>query len=356
MIRVCTIVGARPQFIKAAVVSRAFRDLCGIVTEELVHTGQHYDHGMSEVFFDELDIPRPDHHLGIGGGSHGQNTGRMIERIEALLVETSPDFVLLYGDTDSTLAGAVAAVKLHIPVAHVEAGLRSFNRHMPEEINRILTDHVSTLLFTPTALATANLTQEGIAPEKVHQSGDVMFDAALYYAALSEQKSDVLTRLGLEPKAFALATIHRAGNTDDSVRFRDIFSGLAASPMPIVLPLHPRTRKKIASYGLAVPDTVRIVEPVGYLDMVALEKNAVVVLTDSGGVQKEAYFHGIPCITMRDETEWVELVEAGANILVGADSVRIASALTAFRPAVDSNLGFYGEGEAGVKIVGVMTA
>lgn len=350
MKRICTIVGARPQFIKAAVVSRAFRECPGEVAESIIHTGQHYDPGMSDVFFDELDIPRPDHHLGVGGGSHGQNTGRMLERIEQVLIERRPDAVLVYGDTDSTLAGALAAAKLHIPVAHVEAGLRSFNRRMPEEVNRVLTDHVSEILFTPTDVATRNLGIEGIAGDKVRQVGDVMFDAALFYAERADAASDALARFGLERAGFVLATIHRAENTDVAARIAAIFRGFAESPLPVLLPLHPRTRKQVAVHGVAVPDKVRLVDPVGYLDMVILERNAALIVTDSGGVQKEAYFHGVPCVTVRDETEWVELVDAGVNCLVGADAALIAAALTDFRPEVAAVTGLYGDGETGRRI------
>ncbi|MCA1799679.1 MAG: UDP-N-acetylglucosamine 2-epimerase (non-hydrolyzing) [Xanthomonadaceae bacterium] len=350
MIRVCTVVGARPQFIKAAVVSRAFREAPDRYAESIIHTGQHYDHGMSDVFFSELDIPKPDHNLGVGGGSHGQNTGRMLEKVEEVLVAERPDFVLLYGDTNSTLAGVLAAVKLHIPVAHVEAGLRSYNRRMPEEINRVLTDHASSLLFTPTDLATRNLAGEGISAGKVLQVGDVMYDAALFYAGLAERNSGSLARFGLAPKGYALATIHRPENTDDPMRLRGIFTGLEAAPMPVLLPLHPRTRKQIAAFDIAVPASVTIVDPVGYLDMVMLERNAALILTDSGGVQKEAYFHGVPCITMRDETEWVELVDAGVNIIVGADPDRIRAALARSITTVVPEGQLYGDGTAGTKI------
>lgn len=314
---VLTIVGARPQFIKAAVVSRALRAQPG-VREVLVHTGQHYDDNMSRVFFEELEIPEPDYHLGIGGGTHGQNTGRMLEALEEVLLQERPDWVLVYGDTDSTLAGALAAAKLHIPVAHVEAGLRSFNRRMPEEINRVLTDHVSDLLFAPTEVAVRNLLREGIPSEKIHLVGDVMYDAALYYGEKAERESQVLRRLGLVPKGYVLATLHRAENTDDPERLRVVLQALAQvnKEVPVVLPVHPRTRKRAEAFGLDhLLGEVLAIEPVGYLDMVMLEKNARVIATDSGGVQKEAFFHRVPCVTLREETEWVELVELGWNRL-----------------------------------------
>lgn len=347
--KIVTIVGARPQFIKAAVVSRALKEHHPAVHEVLVHTGQHYDANMSEVFFDELDIPRPDENLAIGGGTHGQNTGRMIERIEAVLMSERPDWVLVYGDTDSTLAGALAAVKLHIPVAHVEAGLRSFNRRMPEEINRILTDHASDLLCTPTDTATHNLSSEGIRGDQVQQVGDVMYDAARYYGARAEQRSRIIETLGLTPQGYILATIHRAENTDDPVRMSDILAGLAGSPLPIVWPLHPRTRQRLADFGLALPEIIRPINPVGYLDMVRLERHAARIATDSGGVQKEAYFHRVPCLTLRDETEWVELIEAGANRLVGTDPEAIQQGLRE-PPGECQQKGLYGNGDAGQRI------
>ncbi|RFO98798.1 UDP-N-acetylglucosamine 2-epimerase (non-hydrolyzing) [Rhodoferax lacus] len=319
--KVVTVVGARPQFIKAAAVSRALRTgHAGKIEEVLVHTGQHYDDNMSKVFFDELDIPQPAYNLEISGGQHGAMTGRMLEGVEKVLLQEKPDWLLIYGDTNSTLAGALAAAKLHIPVAHVEAGLRSFNMRMPEEINRILADRVSSLLFCPTETAVHNLKAEGVC-RGVHNVGDVMFDVALFYRERARQNSNVLQTLGLAPGAFALATCHRAENTDDPVRLRAILSALAdiATRLPVVLPLHPRTRKLIGDYGMAaLLARITVTEPLPFLDMVALEQASRVILTDSGGVQKEAFFYGIPCITMRDETEWVETVDLGWNQLVGA--------------------------------------
>lgn len=310
---ILTIIGARPQFIKAAVVSRTLA--AKGVNEMLVHTGQHYDANMSDIFFDELEISPPEHHLRIGGGTHGQNTGRMIEAIEKVLLDTRPDWVLVYGDTDSTLAGAVAAVKLHIPVAHVEAGLRSFNRRMPEEINRVLTDHAASLLFAPTETAVEHLSREGISGASVHMVGDVMYDAALFYGEKAERTSSILVRLNLALGQYALATIHRAENTDNRQRLAAILEGFSGFDSEIVLPLHPRTRGRLATLGLALPGNVRAIDPVGYLDMVMLEKSAALIATDSGGVQKEAFFYRVPCVTLRDETEWSELVAGGWNRL-----------------------------------------
>lgn len=347
--KVTTIIGARPQFIKAAVVSRAF-SVHGIA-ETIVHTGQHFDANMSDVFFDELGIPKPTHHLSIGGGSHGENTGRMIEAIEHVLMTQQPDWVLVYGDTDSTLAGTLAAVKLHIPVAHVEAGLRSFNRRMPEEINRVLTDHAATLLFAPTQTAVQHLAIEGIAGSAVQCVGDVMYDAALYYGQRAQGCSVVLERLGLQSKAYTLATIHRAENTDAPARLDAILSGFAAFAQAIVLPLHPRTRARLTSFGRALPSNVQLIDPVGYLDMVMLEQNASLIATDSGGVQKEAFFHRVPCVTLRDETEWTELVESGWNRLAppvpGAD---IADAMKAALGSKGLEVKPYGQGDAAERI------
>lgn len=316
-----TIVGARPQFIKIATVSRQLRLISG-VREILVHTGQHFDENMSQVFFDELEIPKPDFNLGIGGGSHGQNTGRMIEAIEKVLLEEKADYVLVFGDTDSTLAGTMAAVKLHIPVVHIEAGLRSFNRRMPEEINRVLTDHAASLLFAPTQTAVDNLRKEGISGSKVQNVGDVMYDAALFYASKAQEKSRILEKLELKPKQFILSTVHRAENTDDPEKLNCIMESLnlIGRNMEVVVPLHPRTRKQLAHINFTPQPGLRFIAPVGYLDMVMLEKNAAVIATDSGGVQKEAFFHQVPCVTLRSETEWVELVELGWNRLADPNS------------------------------------
>jgi len=352
--RILTVIGARPQFIKAAAVSRRIAETGGL-QETLVHTGQHFDANMSDVFFDELDIPHPAHHLGIAGGGHGAMTGRMLAALEELMIAGPPDMVMVYGDTNSTLAGALAAAKLHIPVAHVEAGLRSFNRRMPEEINRILADQCSDLLFTPTAAATANLLNEGVPRSRIVECGDVMFDAALHFAARAEANGAGAARFGLAPGGYVLATVHRQENTDDPARLAAILGGLArvAAVMPVVLPLHPRTRARIGAAGLdAQLGAVRVIDPVGYLDMVGLEKDACVIATDSGGVQKEAFFHGVPCVTLRDETEWVELVEAGWNRLVPpGDAGDIGDAILGVRGARGRAVTPYGAGDASGVIV-----
>lgn len=353
-LKILTVVGARPQFIKAAAVSREILRHPGQLQEVMVHTGQHYDANMSQVFFDELEIPAPRYNLEVSGGQHGAMTGRMLEGIEKILLDEQPDWVLIYGDTNSTLAGALAAAKLHIPVAHVEAGLRSFNMRMPEEINRILSDRVSTLLLCPTELAVENLAREGVT-QGVHNVGDVMYDVALYYRERARAISRILDRLGLQEKGFALATCHRAENTDDPVRLTGIVNALAqiAEDLPVVLPLHPRTRKLMQQFGLEGElSALTVVEPLAFLDMVTLEQAAKIILTDSGGVQKEAFFYEVPCITMRDETEWVETLASGRNQLVGADSQRILSAYQQ-GPQFAPEAGFapYGDGFASKKII-----
>jgi UDP-GlcNAc3NAcA epimerase len=320
MRKVLTVVGARPQFIKATMLSQAFR-ASGRFDEVIVHTGQHHDPGMSDVFFDELGIPAPRHALGIAGGSHGDMTGRMLCALEPVVQAEAPELLLVYGDTNSTLAGALVASKLHVPVVHVEAGLRSFNRRMPEEINRVVTDHLSTLLLCPTVTAVANLATEGLA-KGVHLVGDIMFDAALHYGRLaleSRGRSDLHEHL--PSGGYVLATIHRQENTDEPARLARIVEALAtlAAERPVVLPLHPRTRARLAAAGLAdrlVRAGLHSTEPLGYLDMLALEQRAALVVTDSGGVQKEAYFFRVPCLTLRDETEWTELVDLGWNRLI----------------------------------------
>ena len=353
--KIVTVVGARPQFIKAAAISRAIRrDLAGRIQEVLVHTGQHHDENMSGVFFQELEIPEPKYNLAISGGLHGSMTGRMLVGIEEVLVEERPDWLLIYGDTNSTLAGALAAAKLHIPVAHVEAGLRSFNTRMPEEINRIVADRVSTLLFCPTETAVTNLRNEGVT-RGVHNVGDVMYDVSLYSAERARQTSSVIKRLGLKPGHFALATCHRAENTDDLGRLNSILEALGkiSEDLPVVIPLHPRTRKQIEASGLnLLVRKLRVIEPLAFLDMVALEQNAKVILTDSGGVQKEAFFYGVPCVTMRDETEWTETVEHGWNQLTGADTHAIVSAARSAKQGRPASP--YGCGRAGESILDTM--
>ncbi|WP_260293623.1 non-hydrolyzing UDP-N-acetylglucosamine 2-epimerase [Sedimenticola hydrogenitrophicus] len=357
--KIVTIIGARPQFIKAATVSRVIRDrYADKIDEVLVHTGQHYDDNMSKVFFDELNIPRPCYNLEISGGNHGVMTGRMLESVESVLLQEKPDWVLIYGDTNSTLAGALAAAKLHIPVAHVEAGLRSFNMRMPEEINRILADRVSTKLFCPTEAAVVNLQAEGLT-RGVHNSGDVMYDAALFYREKAKSQSTSLEEYGLTKSEFALATCHRAENTDDPERLGRIVNafGSIAKTIPVVLPLHPRTRKQLVDYGLTdMLGSVKVTEPLPFLDMVALEQAATVILTDSGGVQKEAFFYGVPCITLRDETEWVETISTGANLLVGSSTSAILAAFddVAGKARQVIRETPYGAGDAAGKIVSLL--
>lgn len=356
-----TIVGARPQFVKASPVSMAIREWNRTqhdapIDEVLVHTGQHFDHNMSQSFFDELEVPEPRYNLGVAGGSHGEMTGRMLIGIEEVLKRESPDLVLVYGDTNSTLAGALAAVKLQVPVAHVEAGLRSFNMRMPEEINRILTDRVSAQLLCPTATAVANLAAEGIT-HGVHEVGDVMFDAVRHFGARASRSSSVLESNGLVGEPFVLATCHRAENTENLPRLVAILDALAeiARQVRVVFPLHPRTRKIIEAAGIVFnADRLTLLEPQPFLDMLALEKNAQAIVTDSGGVQKEAYFFGVPCITARDETEWVETVELGANVLTGADKAKIVDAFRMFsdrQRAPTPVSGPFGDGYAADRIV-----
>ena len=356
-----TIVGARPQFIKAAAVSRAIARYNQSsphlpLHEVLIHTGQHYDHQMSAVFFSELGMAEPAHHLEVGSGLHGAQTGEMLKRVETVLLQEEPDVVLVHGDTNSTLAGALAAAKLHIPVAHVEAGLRSFNRRMPEETNRVVTDHVSTWLFCPSKQAQQNLENEGIR-EGAHLVGDVMYDVLLWHLPRADKHLGMLEDLGLRPGSYALATIHRAENTDDLRRLKSIFSSLehlAANSLPVVAPLHPRTEKALQAAGIAA-DRVTPVEPVSYEEMLCLEANARVVLTDSGGVQKEAYWLKVPCVTLREETEWVETVSEGWNVLTGFEPDLIQEAATRDRPN-DNHSNLYGDGHAAEKTVQIIAS
>ncbi|MDN7025472.1 UDP-N-acetylglucosamine 2-epimerase (non-hydrolyzing) [Methanoculleus sp. FWC-SCC1] len=351
--KIVSVVGARPQFIKCAPVSRELRRRH---EEVLVHTGQHYDHGMSDVFFEELSIPKPDYNLHIGSGNQGQQTGAMLAAIEDVLLKEKPDWVLVYGDTNSTLAGALAAAKLHIPVAHVEAGLRSFDRAMPEEINRVLTDHVSDLLFCPTETAVKNLAAEGIT-RGVHHVGDVMLDALLYNRTIAEERSQILATLDLTEKGYLVATVHRQSNTDDPRALGSIVDAFTALDEPLVLPLHPRTAKYLREYNLydrlAAAPHVRIVEPLGYLDMLQLLAGARLVLTDSGGVQKEAYMLEVPCVTLRENTEWVETVEDGWNVLVGTDTAAITDAIRGFAPSGKQRAAF-GDGGASRRITEIV--
>lgn len=357
--KIVTVLGARPQFIKAAVVSKAF-SFSADIEEVIIHTGQHYDENMSEVFFQELDIARPAYNLGIGSGLHGRQSGRMLEAIEGVLLEEVPDWVLVYGDTNSTLAGVLAAVKLHIPVAHVEAGLRSFDRRMPEEINRVVADHISDLLFVPTETALQNIRREGLPDSFIHVVGDVMYDAAIYYGSKAKAQSRVLHKLGLRSKEYVLATLHRAENTDNLECLHSILGGLAqiAREVPVVLPIHPRTRRILNDRCIVrkISRCIRLIDPVGYLDMMMLEKSARLIATDSGGVQKEAYFHGVPCVTFRERTEWVELIQLGWNRL--APPVTPATVISGLRDGLESKPRStqtpYGDGHAAERIVRVL--
>lgn len=355
MKKIITILGARPQFIKASVVSHAIAQ-SDQLREVLVHTGQHFDANMSDVFFKELGMPKPAYALDIHGGTHGAMTGRMLGEVEKVLLAEKPDAVLVYGDTNSTLAGALAAAKLHIPVAHVEAGLRSFNMAMPEEINRILTDRISQWLFTPTATAAEHLKCEGFSSEKIIPVGDVMYDVALHHGRRVQAEGGVLARLALNPKGYVLATIHRAENADHPQRLAAIVDALmnTARTLPVVWPLHPRTRAVLKDAGRldALTQCIHLIDPVGYLDMVQLEKYAALIATDSGGVQKEAFFYEVPCVTLRDETEWVELVAAGWNRLASPGSA--TSLVQSIKAALGSSgrpVKPYGDGDAAQKIV-----
>nr|WP_279052423.1 UDP-N-acetylglucosamine 2-epimerase (non-hydrolyzing) [Acinetobacter tandoii] len=348
--KILTVLGARPQFIKAAAFSRVVQHYPNI-QEVIVHTGQHYDQNMSDVFFEEMDIPKPKYMLQTGGKSHGAMTGQQLEKIEEILLDEKPDLVLVYGDTNSTLAGALAAIKLHIPIAHVEAGLRSFNRQMPEEINRILTDQISNYLFVPSSEAKQNLLHEGIDESKIFVVGDIMYDVALYYKERMVKPS-WFDALNLEK--FILCTIHRAENTDDPIKLSNILKGLELSQRDIILPLHPRTVGKIKQYGLVVPSNIKVVDPTGYLEMVWLEAHSELIVTDSGGVQKEAYFNNKLCVTLREETEWVELVSNGYNTLVGSNSNLICSALNNAFPNNICVNNIYGNGDAAKKIINII--
>jgi len=378
--KIVTVVGARPQFIKAAAVSRAIQAFNRSsvplgskkrIREILVHTGQHYDYLMDRVFFEELRLPKPDYHLGAGSGSHAVQTGRMLEGVERVLEKEKPEITIVYGDTNSTLAGALAAAKLNIPVGHVEAGLRSYRRSMPEETNRLLTDHLSTLLFCPTAQAVRNLSKEGIRngdKAVVNNVGDVMYDSILYYSQLAEKKSTILEDLNLLPHTphsalrtphYYLVTLHRAENTDDPKRLKSIFTALReiGKEIPVVLPLHPRTKKMMRVQRLIKEAKgIQLIDPVSYLDMLKLEKHAKVILTDSGGVQKEAYWFRVPCITLRDETEWMETIRSGWNVLVGteSDSIVKETKRQKGRRSPASKTGIFGDGKASEKIIQVL--
>lgn len=370
--KILTVIGARPQFIKAATVSRAIGEHNAKVAaskqgapirEVICHTGQHFDANMSDVFFAQLDIPHPDHHLGIASLSHGAMTGRMLEGIEGLIQKEGPDWVLVYGDTNSTLAGALAAVKLHVPVAHVEAGLRSHNPAMPEEINRALTDRISSLLLCPSATAISNLNREGFpfptpgnARQRIEQVGDVMYDAVLFYRNRAREQYS-LDAWGLTDQGYALCTLHRQENTDAPARMEGILAALCAIALdlPVVLPLHPRTRQRLQQkHNFVALNGITLIDPLPYFEMQRLQMGARVILTDSGGVQKEAYFHGVPCITLRDETEWVETVESGWNQIAGSDQLNILAAFRNAQCPANSTTPCYGQGDSAARIVDML--
>jgi UDP-N-acetylglucosamine 2-epimerase (non-hydrolysing) len=349
--KVVSIVGARPQFVKCAPVSHELRKEH---KEILVHTGQHYDPDMSDVFFEDLRIPRPDYHLDVGSGSHGKQTAAILERVENVLVHEIPDLVLVYGDTNSTLAGALAAAKLHIPVAHVEAGLRSFDRTMPEEINRVVTDHISDLLLCPTQTAMDNLANEGITKGR-YMVGDVMVDALRHNAIIAEKKSHIIKMLGLKEGNYYVATVHRAANTDDRGNLTSIIRAFSKSGKTVVFPVHPRTKKYLREYGLwdSLSGNILCIDPLGYIDMLHLMQHAKKILTDSGGIQKEAYVMGVPCITMRENTEWIETLLGGWNVLVGADEDKILAAILAeVRTSSDNTI--FGKGDTAQRIIRVI--
>jgi UDP-GlcNAc3NAcA epimerase len=349
-VKIVSIVGARPQFVKAAAVSRVLRERHH---EVLVHTGQHYDYEMSGIFFDGLNLPLPDINLEVGSGSHGAQSGAMLKGIEDVLLAERPDYLLIYGDTNSTLAGALAAAKLSIPVVHIEAGLRSFNRRMPEEVNRVVADHLSDLLLCPSGTAIRNLAAEGIT-RGVHLVGDVMLDVLNWARQrLAERPSGIFERLGLAPQGYLLATLHRSENTDDAARLSQILAAFNALQEPLVFPVHPRSRKAIADAGCRTGEHIRLIDPVGYLDMVALAGGARLILTDSGGLQKEAYWLGVPCVTMREETEWVETVESGWNMLTGSDPEKLLAAARCFAPG-QARPALYGEGFAAIQCVDLL--
>ena len=356
--KIITVVGVRPQFVKAATISRVLRNMPD-VQEILVHTGQHYDRELSNVFFEELKIQKPDYNLGVVSATHGAQTGQMLEEIEKTLFKTKPDCMLVYGDTNSTLAAALSAVKIHIPVAHVEAGLRSFDKRMPEEINRIVTDHISVILFAPTETSVKNLLHEGICKDKIYQVGDVMYDAALFFANIAEKQSAILERLSLKPKSFILTTIHRPSNTDNPQNIRAIFEALEqmCNTYPVVAILHPRTRLALHRESIfeRFSRKIVIIEPVGYFDMIMLERNAKLIVTDSGGIQKEAFFYEVPCVTLREQTEWVELVELGWNHLaIPIETDNIIEVIRAAVGTTGRKANPYGDGLSAEKIVRIL--
>jgi len=382
MMNILSIVGARPQFIKLAPLVQTLKNCEGKHRHVIVHTGQHYDFNMSKIFFKSLGIPNPHYHLNSGSGRHGAQTGKMLNKIERVLIKEAPDWIIVFGDTNTTLAGALAASKLHMPIAHIEAGLRSYNKKMPEEINRILTDHCSTVLFCPTEHAVENLKMENFSniahngqlindpasqdsyPDNnslVVNVGDIMYDSLLLCLDTAEKKSSILKKLALKPKEYCLATVHRAENTDDETKLRSILDALAEAGknIPIIFPIHPRTRKKVKALKnfSSHPAQLRFIDPVDYLDMLILEKNAQKILTDSGGMQKEAYFLNVPCITLRNETEWTETIECGGNILVGTEKKSILNSINGSSGAQQMDLKnklFFGDGKTAAKIISIL--
>jgi len=354
--KILSVVGARPQFIKAASLSRYLKSVPDI-KEILLHTGQHYDSNMSDDFFSELNIPNPDHNLEVNSNTPAQQTAKMMMGIENIALKECPDFILIYGDTNSTIAGALVGAKLRIPVVHIEAGLRSYDRKMPEEINRVVSDAISTILFCPSQVAVNNLKQEGI-NEGVYNVGDIMLETYQYYKDKAQKSSTILEKLNFKPKKYLLCTIHRSSNTDDMENLKNIFIGLTESKEVIILPLHPRTRKKIKqskSLREYIGNNIRITEPIGYLDMIYLEANAKKIVTDSGGVQKEAYFNRVPCITLRENTEWVETVEEGVNELVGVNPEKIKASINNFSPdKLNYSKNLYGDGRTSAKIIEIL--
>jgi UDP-GlcNAc3NAcA epimerase len=347
--KILSVVGARPEFIQAMPISRA---LSAHDQEIVVHTGQHYDYQMSQTFFDELEIPAPDYNLGVGSGSHAHQTAEIMTKLEEVILQEKPDLVILRGDTNSTIASALVAGKLTIPFAHVEAGERSFNPAMPEEINRLVADRLANFHFCVSQAAVDNLTAEGIS-ETVYQVGDVMLDALMYARPLARTRSNILNRLNIEPQKYSLVTIHRSANADDPVRLRQIFSALDQVQETVILPTHPRTAKVLAALNLHLEKHIKMIDPVGYFDMLSLEENARLIATDSGGVQREAYYLSIPCLTLRDETEWVATIETGWNILVGADPKKILNAWFNIKPP-SKHPNIYGNGTAAHRIVEII--
>tara|TARA_Y100000996_G_scaffold133043_2_gene101096 strand:+ start:1227 stop:2291 length:1065 start_codon:yes stop_codon:yes gene_type:complete len=347
--KIVTILGARPQFIKASSVSRQFLKFPKII-EVILHTGQHFDQNMSQVFFDQMGLSAPKYNLGIQSLSHGAMTGRQLEEIEKVLIKEIPDYVMVYGDTNSTLSGALASAKLNIPVIHIEAGLRSYNKSMPEEINRVLTDHVSELLFTPTKSGFNNLINEGVSKDKIHNFGDVMYDSAIFFSNQTSNKNSIIEKLKLRPLGYILATFHRQSNTDDSEKLKNIIRALSGSKLPVVLPLHPRTEAILNKNKIVLNNPIIPIDPVGYMEMINLEKNSYKIITDSGGVQKEAYFFGKNCIIVREETEWIELKKSNAHHLVGNDFNKITDLVNS--PNINYKVEeIFGDGNASKKIV-----